>query len=103
MTRNAVDLQDLSCASGDELDRLDPATLDDSRLVGNLHVGWPACRDDARTGAAGRPRLSKQPPARRPGVARSDPAVVSPLVRLAVSRRWRLQGGLELAQGSEIV
>ena len=45
---NAVDLEDLSCASGEELDRLDPATIDDNRLA-EAFASAAGLRDDART------------------------------------------------------
>ena len=80
---SAVDLQDLGCASGDELDRLDPATLDDSRLV-EAFTSAAGLRDDARTA-----RLASELLKRRPGAMASLDltAVVSPLVRLAMGRR----------------
>ena len=79
---NAVDLQDLGCASGEELDRLDPATLDDSRLV-EAFTSAAGLRDDARTA-----RLASELLKRRPAAMASLDltAVVSPLVRLAMGR-----------------
>jgi tetratricopeptide (TPR) repeat protein len=78
---NAVDLQDLSCASGEELDRLDAATLDDSRLV-EAFASATGLREDARTA-----RLASELLKRRPAAMASLDltALVSPLVRLAVS------------------
>jgi hypothetical protein len=79
---NAVDLQDLSCASGEELDRLDPTTLDDLRLV-EAFTSAAGLRDDARTA-----RLASELFKRRPAAMASLDltALVSPLVRLAVGR-----------------
>ena len=79
---NAVELQDLSCASGEELDRLDPATLDDSRLV-EAFTSAAGLRDDARTGHLASELLKRRPAA----LASLDlTALVSPLVRLAMGR-----------------
>ena len=79
---NAVDLSDLSCASGDELDRLDPATLDDARLI-EACTSAAGLRDDARTARLAFALFKRRPAA----LASLDlTAVVSPLVRLAVGR-----------------
>ncbi len=79
---NAVDLQDLSCASGEELDRLDPAALDDTRLI-EAFTSAAGLRDDARTSRLASELLKRQPAAMTP---LDLTAIVSPLVRLAVSR-----------------
>ncbi len=71
---NAVDLQDLGCASGLELDRLDPATLDDSRLV-EAFTSAAGLRDDARTARLTSELFKRTPTAH--GVARSDRPCVS--------------------------
>ena len=78
----AVDLQDLGCASGLELDRLDPATLNDSRLV-EAFTSAAGLRDDARTA-----RLAAEMLKRRPVALTSLDltSVVSPLVRVAMGR-----------------
>ena len=51
---SAVDMQDLGCASGAELDLLDLATLDDSRLV-EAFTSAAGLRDDARERGDSRP------------------------------------------------
>jgi tetratricopeptide (TPR) repeat protein len=79
---SAVDIQDLGCGSGAELDLLDLATLDDSRLV-EAFTSAAGLRDDARTA-----RFAAELLKRRPAVmAFLDlTSVVAPLVRLAMSR-----------------
>ena len=78
----AVDPLDLDCASGAELDLLNLAALDDSRLVEAL-LSSAGLRDDARTS-----RFSSELLKRRPAALTSLdlPSVVSPLVRQAMSR-----------------
>jgi tetratricopeptide (TPR) repeat protein len=78
----AVDPDDLGCASGLELDRLDPAALDDTRLVAAF-TSAAGLKDDARTG-----RLAAELLKRRPIALTSlDLAdVVAPLVRQAIAR-----------------
>lgn len=73
----SVDADDLSCASGAELDRLDPTALDDTRLA-DAFASSDALRNDARTARFAAELV------RRGGAAlgRLDPpAVVAPLVR----------------------
>ena len=79
---SAVDVADLGCASAAELDRLDPATLDDTRLV-EAFTSAAGLKDDARTG-----RLAAELLKRRPIALQSlDLAeVVAPLVRQAIAR-----------------
>jgi len=79
---NAVDVGDLGCASAEELDRLDPATLDDTRLV-EAFTSAAGLKDDERTG-----RLATELLKRRPIALTSlDLAeVVAPLVRQAIAR-----------------
>ena len=79
---SAVEPQDLSCASGAELDLLDPAALDDARLVEALFSS-AGLRDDARTS-----RFASEFLKRRPAALTSLdlPSVVSPLVRQAMGR-----------------
>jgi tetratricopeptide (TPR) repeat protein len=78
----AVDVEDLGCASAAELDRLDPATLDDTRLV-EAFMSAAGLKDDARTG-----RLATELLKRRPIALKSlDLAlVVAPLVRQSIAR-----------------
>jgi hypothetical protein len=79
---SAVDLQDLACASGDELDRIDPTTLDDSRLIEAV-TSAAGLRDDARSARLASELLKRRPAA----VASLDLTfVVAPLVRLAMGR-----------------
>jgi tetratricopeptide (TPR) repeat protein len=77
----AVDVRDVSCASAAELDRLDPATLDDVRLA-DAFESAAGLHDDYRTArfAAVLARL-KQPPLCRLEL----PAVFAPLVRQAMA------------------
>ena len=65
-----------------ELDRLDPSTLDDARLV-EAFTSAAGLRDDARTA-----RLASELLKRRPALLDSLDltSVVSPLVRLAIAR-----------------
>ena len=80
---SAVDLQDLGCASGEELDLLDLATLDDSRLV-EAFTSAAGLRDNARTA-----RFASELLKRRPATMASLvdlTSVVAPLVRLAMGR-----------------
>ncbi len=77
-----VDLNDLSCASPEELDRVDPTALDDARLVETI-ASAVGLRDDARTARLAAELLRRQPRA----IPRLDLAsVVSPLVRQAIAR-----------------
>ncbi len=78
----AVDMQDLSCASGQELDLLDLTTMDDARLVEAFRSA-AGLRDDARTA-----RVAAEVLKRRPAALKSVDltALVSPLVRLAMAR-----------------
>jgi len=78
----AVDPMDLGCAAPDELDRLDPAVLDDLGLLEAV-ASASGLRDDARTA-----RLASMLVERRPGAIRGADitALVSPLVRQAMSR-----------------
>ena len=78
----AVDVADLGCASAAELDRLDPAMLDDTRLV-EAFMSAAGLKDDARTG-----RLATELLKRRPIALKSlDLArVVAPLVRQSIAR-----------------
>ncbi len=79
---SAVDLQDLGCASGAELDLLDLTTLDDSRLV-EAFTSAAGLRDDARTVRFAADLLKRRPAA----MASLDlTSVVSPLLRLAMAR-----------------
>jgi len=77
-----VDPTDLACAAADELDRLDPAVLDDSRLVEAV-ASAAGLRDDVRTA-----RLAAELVGRRPDAIRGTDlsALISPLVRQAMSR-----------------
>jgi hypothetical protein len=80
----AVDATDLSCASPEELDRLDPSALDDHRLADAVESA-AGLRDDVRTA-----RLAAELIRRRPrlhqGAAHVDlTAAVSALVRQAMS------------------
>jgi tetratricopeptide (TPR) repeat protein len=78
----AVDLDDLACASAVELDRLNPASLDDLKLVDAI-TSAAGLRDDARTGRFSTEFLERKPT----GLKAVDlSAVVAPLVRLALSR-----------------
>jgi tetratricopeptide (TPR) repeat protein len=79
---SAVDPKDLGCASAEELDRLDPATLDDARLV-EAFTSAAGLKDDARTG-----RLAAELLKRRPIALRSLDLgeVVAPLVRQSIAR-----------------
>jgi tetratricopeptide (TPR) repeat protein len=79
---SAVDMQDLGCASGTELDLLDLATLDDSRLI-EAFTSAAGLRDDART-ARFAAELFKRRPAAMACLDLSS--MVAPLVRLATSR-----------------
>ncbi len=77
-----VDLNDLSCASPEELDRVDPIALDDARLVETI-ASAVGLRDDARTARLAAELLRRQPRA----IPRLDlTSVVSPLVRQAIAR-----------------
>ena len=77
-----VDPQDLSCASGAELDRLDLATLDQASLV-EAFTSAAGLRDDTRTARFASELLQRRPAA----LASLDlTSVVSPLVRLAMGR-----------------
>ena len=79
---SAVDMQDLGCASGKELDLLELATLDDSRLV-EAFTSAAGLRDDARTARFASELLKRRPAA----MALLDlTSVVAPLVRLALGR-----------------
>jgi hypothetical protein len=72
----------LACAGPDELDRLDPAALDDHRLIEAV-ASAAGLRDDTRTA-----RLAAELVLRRPlpagGVIDLAERVVSPLVRRAI-------------------
>jgi tetratricopeptide (TPR) repeat protein len=78
----SIDLADLSCAAPEELDRLDPATLDDARLL-EVVTSAAGLRDDARTA-----RLAALLVGRRPAAMRAPAltSVISPLVRQAMTR-----------------
>jgi hypothetical protein len=77
-----VDPNDVSCASPEELDRVDPTALDDARLVETL-ASAVGLRDDALTARLAAELVKRQPRA----IPRLDVAsVVSPLVRQAISR-----------------
>jgi len=78
----AVDPMDLGCAAPDELDRLDPAVLDDLGLLEAV-TSAAGLKDDARTA-----RLASDLIRRRPGAIPPFDltSVVSPLVRQAMSR-----------------
>jgi tetratricopeptide (TPR) repeat protein len=79
---SAVDLQDLACASEQELDRLDPTTLDDARLV-EAAASAAGFRDDARTSRLAAELLRRRPAA----LAALDlTSIVSSLVRRALAR-----------------
>jgi tetratricopeptide (TPR) repeat protein len=79
---SAVDLNDLSCASPPELDRLDVATLDDARLV-EAFTSAAGLRNDERTSRLASELLKRRPAA----LASLDLAsVVSPLIRQALAR-----------------
>jgi tetratricopeptide (TPR) repeat protein len=77
-----VDSGDIGCAPPHELDRLDPAVLDDAHLVEAV-ASAAGLKDDARTA-----RLASELIRRRPGAITAIDlrSVVSPLVRQAVSR-----------------
>jgi len=77
-----VDPMDLGCAAPDELDRLEPAVLDDLRLLEAV-ASASGLRDDARTA-----RLASELVERRPGAIPPFElaSVVSSLVRQAMSR-----------------
>jgi tetratricopeptide (TPR) repeat protein len=79
---NAVDPEDLGCASALLLDQIDAATLDDARLV-EAFTSAAGLRDDARTG-----RLASELFKRKPIALKSLDlaAVVAPLVRQAIGR-----------------
>jgi tetratricopeptide (TPR) repeat protein len=78
----AVDPQDLGCASGEELDRLDPASLDDARLI-DAFLSAAGLRADARSARFATELLNRGPA----GLASVDLAgVVAPLVREAIGR-----------------
>jgi hypothetical protein len=79
---SAVDLLDLGCASGKELDDLDPAALDDARLV-EAFLSAAGLRDDARTARLASELLKRQPGALE---AVDLTSVVGPLVRQAIAR-----------------
>ena len=55
----AVDPEDFGCASAVELDRLDPAAIDDTRLV-EAFTSAAGLKEDALTGAAGGRALEAQ-------------------------------------------
>jgi tetratricopeptide (TPR) repeat protein len=77
-----VDPIDVSCASPEELDRVDAKALDDARLVETI-VSAVGLRDDARTARLAADLLSRPPRA----VPRLDLAsVASALVRQAIAR-----------------
>jgi tetratricopeptide (TPR) repeat protein len=78
----AVDPQDLGCANGPELDLLDLATLDDSRLL-EAFSSAAGLRDDARTARFASELLKRRPAAM---ASLNLTSVVSPLVRLAMGR-----------------
>ena len=73
---------DLACAAPDELDRLDPSVLDDVALLEAV-ASAAGLRDDARTARLASELLKRRPAAIRPF---DLTAVVSPLVRQAMSR-----------------
>ncbi len=77
-----VDPVDLACAAPDELDRLDPSVLDDVALLEAV-ASAAGLRDDARTARLASELLKRRPAAIRPF---DLTAVVSPLVRQAMSR-----------------
>ena len=79
---NAVDPEDLGCASAFELDRLDPATIDDARLV-EAFTSSAGLRDDARTGRVASELFKRKPIALK---TLDLAAVVAPLVRQAINR-----------------
>jgi tetratricopeptide (TPR) repeat protein len=79
----AVDATDLGCASPEELDRLDPAGLDDTHLIEAVESA-AGLRDDARTGRFASELVRRRLRAIHPIHLIS---AISPLVRLAVSRR----------------
>jgi tetratricopeptide (TPR) repeat protein len=78
----AVDIEDLTCAGALELDRLDPAALDDIRLA-DAFESAAGLQDDARTvGFAA--ALARR---RAPRLNRLDlPALFAPLVRQALAK-----------------
>jgi hypothetical protein len=80
-----VDTEDLGCASLEELDRLDPAVLDNHRLAEAV-ASAAGLRDDGRTARLAAELVQRGP---REIVAYHHDliAAVSPLVRQAMSRR----------------
>ena len=79
---DAVDPEDLGCASALELDRLDPATIDDARLV-EAFTSSAGLRDDARTGRVGERTVQAQADRTKDARPRGR---VAPLVRQAINR-----------------
>ena len=78
-----VDLDDLTCASPEQLDSIDPTTLDDPRLVDAI-ASAVGLRDDTRTARLAAEYLARQ----HVTIPRLDLAeLVSPLVRLAIERQ----------------
>jgi hypothetical protein len=81
---NTVDLNDMSCAGPQELDRVNPKSLDEARLV-EIIASAAGLRDDARTARLAAELLKRQPQTNTR--LRLDlPLVVSALVRQAISR-----------------
>jgi tetratricopeptide (TPR) repeat protein len=78
----AVDLEDLGCASPEELDRLDPAALDDLRLI-EAFTSAAGLRDDARTSRLAGELLNRRPVALE---SLDLTSVAAPLVRQAIAR-----------------
>ena len=79
---SAVDPLDLGCASGAELDLLDAAALDDSRLA-EAFTSAAGLRDDARTARVATELLKRRPTT---PTSLDLTSVVSPLVRQAMGR-----------------
>ena len=77
-----VDLNDLACAAPDDLDRLDPAALNDMALLEAV-ASAAGLGDDPRTARLASALLERRPAAIRPP---DLTAAVSPLVRQAMSR-----------------
>jgi hypothetical protein len=78
----AVDPEDLSCAGPEELERLDPSALANLRLLDAIESA-AGLRDDARTARLASELVGRQP---REIPPLELTAVVSPLVRQAMSR-----------------
>jgi tetratricopeptide (TPR) repeat protein len=78
----AVDSADLTCAPPDEVDRLDPASLDDPRIADAV-ASAVGLKDDTRTARLAAELIRRQPAS----ITAVDlPSVVSPLVRQSLSR-----------------